>query len=84
MEYSYENIKTDVSVPPPIYEAADRLAKKLGLNLTELHSIALTSYLARYQEDITTILNRVYEHETSVIDPVLLNAQIISLDDESW
>jgi len=84
MPYSSENTKTGVSVSPPISEAADRLAKKLGLTLTELYTLALTSYMAKYQENITEMLNSVYEHETSAVEPDVTNAQIVSLDEESW
>ncbi len=78
------NIRTAISVSASVSEAAEHLAKKLGMSLTEFYTVALTSYMSKYQENITLILDRIYEHETSDIDPALLNAQIVSLDDESW
>ncbi len=85
MQHSSENIRTDVSVSPPIFKAAEHLAKKLGLNLTELYTLALTSYMSKYQENITETLDRIYEHEPSAIEPVLANAQTVSLGEkDSW
>jgi hypothetical protein len=84
IQHSSENIKTDVSVSVPIFKAAERMAEKLGLSLTELYTIALTSYMAKYQENITETLDRIYEHESSAIEPVLINAQTASLGQESW
>lgn len=85
MQDGSENMKTDVSVSPPIFRAADHLAKKLGLSLTELYTIALTSYMAKYQENITETLDLIYEHEPSAIEPALANAQALSLgEEESW
>jgi len=84
MQHTSENIKTHVSVSPPIFKAADHLAKKLGLSLTELYTLALTSYMAKYQENITETLDRVYEHEPSAIEPTLANAQTLSLGEEPW
>ncbi|MDM8524993.1 hypothetical protein QUF80_16605 [Desulfococcaceae bacterium HSG8] len=84
MQHSSENMKTDVSVSLPIFKAADHLAKKLGVSMAELYTLALTSYMAKYQENITETLDRVYEHESSAIEPVLANAQTVSLGEESW
>ena len=84
IQHSSENMKTDVSVSPLIFKAADLLAKKLGLSLTEFCTLALTSYMAKYQENITETLDRIYEHESSAIEPVLANAQTVSLGEESW
>ncbi len=84
MQHTSENIKTDVSVSLPIFRAADHLAKKLGMSLTELYTLALTSYMAKYQENITETFDHLYEHEPSAIEPALANAQAVSLGEESW
>lgn len=85
VHHSSESVKIDISVAPPILEAADHLAKKLGLSLTELHTLALTSYMTKYQENITETLDCIYEHEPSAIEPAVANAQTISLgEEEAW
>ncbi len=40
--------------------------------------------MAKYREKITEALDRVYEHESSAVEPAIVNAQIASLGDESW
>ena len=48
------NVKTEISVANPILEAAERLAKELGMSLSEFYVVALTAYMATYQNgDIT-------------------------------
>ena len=84
MQYNSEDIKIDVSVAPPILKVANHLAKKLGLSLTELYTLAITSYVTKYQENITETLDRVYKDEPSAIESVLANAQTLSLGEKSW
>lgn len=75
---------TDISVSLPIRNAADHLAKKLGLSLSEFYTLALASFMAKYQENITEMLDRVYEQESPAMDPALMDLQISSLDDDAW
>jgi len=84
MQHSLNNMKIDISVSPLIFRGVSHLAKKLNLSLTELYTLALTSYMTKYQENITATLDHVYEHEQSTIEPVLINAQTVSLGDKSW
>jgi metal-responsive CopG/Arc/MetJ family transcriptional regulator len=44
-------MKTAVSIPEPIFHAAEALAKRLGLSRSELFSRALEAYLEAYQHD---------------------------------
>ncbi len=84
MQNNTETIKTDVAISLPIHNAANHLAKKLGLSLSELYTLAITSYMAKYPENITEMLDRVYEQESSAIDPGLMDLQVRSLDDDAW
>jgi metal-responsive CopG/Arc/MetJ family transcriptional regulator len=61
-------MKTAVSIPDPIFETADQLAKELGISRSELYARAL--------EDL--IRNRQREHITASI-----NATLASLEPES-
>ena len=78
-------MKANITIPNPIYEAAEQLARRLGISLSELYTIALTAYVTTHQkEDVTELLNRVYETEASTIDPGLVNLQLASIGGESW
>jgi hypothetical protein len=78
-------MKTDISIPNPIFEAATKLAQKLNMSLSELYTAALAAYVATYEsEDITAQLNEVYEAEESVLEPELVVLQVASIGDESW
>jgi hypothetical protein len=77
-------MKTDISIPNPISEAAEQLARKLGMTLSELYTAAISAYMAVHQSDITEKLNRIYENEPSTVDPDLINAQLASLEKEIW
>ncbi|KPA11736.1 hypothetical protein MHK_008087 [Candidatus Magnetomorum sp. HK-1] len=84
MQYLTQNIEDYVSVSPPIFKAAGNMAKKLGMNLTDFYTLALTSYMTKFNENITDTLDRIYEKEPSSIEPVIINAQSVSLGKESW
>jgi metal-responsive CopG/Arc/MetJ family transcriptional regulator len=80
-------MKTAVSLPDPLFEEADRLARQLGKSRSQLYADALRQYLERYRdEDITRRLNEIYdaEPELAKLDPVLAAMQFMSLPKEEW
>ncbi|MCP4978427.1 MAG: hypothetical protein GY931_19955 [Maribacter sp.] len=78
-------MKTDISIPNPIFESATKLAQKLDMSLSELYTVALTAYVATYESDnITAQLNEVYEIEESVLEPDIVALQVASIGNESW
>lgn len=78
-------MKTAISIPNPIFEAAEQLAKELGISRSELYTTAIATYIAtRRSEDVTGKLNQIYADEASTVDPVLLQLQTASLDSEPW
>jgi len=77
-------MKADISIPNPISEAAEQLARKLGMTLSELYTAAISAFMASHQSDITEKLNRIYEKESSSVDSALINAQFASSDNETW
>jgi metal-responsive CopG/Arc/MetJ family transcriptional regulator len=80
-------MKTAVSLPDPLFEAADRLASQLGKSRSQLYAEALREYLAKHRDDdITARLNEVYdaEPELAELDPVLAALQFRSLPKEDW
>lgn len=78
-------MKTAISLPDPLYEAADALAGRLGITRSELFRRALERLLSDYDdEQITDALNRVYAGESSALDPTLVRMQAASLSREEW
>lgn len=78
-------MKVDISVPNPIFEAAQQLAQKLDMSLSELYTAALVAYVAAYQdEDVTEKLDEIYESEPSTLEPELVTLQVASIGGESW
>jgi hypothetical protein len=78
-------MKADISIPNPVYEAAEQLAQRLGMSLSELYTAALTAYVTAHQKgEVTEALNRVYETESSTIEPGLVNIQLASVGGETW
>lgn len=43
-------MKTDISIPNRIYQAAEKLAKELGISLSELYAAALTAYVSDHEK----------------------------------
>jgi metal-responsive CopG/Arc/MetJ family transcriptional regulator len=69
-------VKTAVSIPDALFEAADRVARRLGLSRSELYARALERFLAEEPDDaITARLDELYADEGSTVDPALAEAQ---------
>lgn len=80
-------MKTAISIPDKVFEAAERAAAKLGISRSELYVNAVREYVEKYgQEDVTEKLNTVYGTPSidSGLDPVLTRLQSDSLSQESW
>lgn len=78
-------MKTAISIPDKVFEAADRAAKKLGISRSELYSTAIHEFIERHRvEDVTTKLNDVYASSKSDLDENLLQMQGQVLAREKW
>ncbi len=78
-------VKTAVSIPGPVFQAAERLAKRLGIPRSRLYSRALERYVFETQEhDVTARLNQVYAEENVELDPALAALQWASIPREPW
>lgn len=78
-------MKTAISIPDPIFDEAEELAKRLGMSRSELYTKAVRRFVGRRRrEGVTEILNRVYSEESSKLDPVLTKLQRASLRREEW
>ncbi len=78
-------MKTAISIPDPIFEAADNLAKQLGMSRSELFRRAVEEYMeSRRQDNVREALDRVYSDESSELDEHLAQMQFASLPKEDW
>lgn len=78
-------MKTAISIPDEVFEAADRAAKKLGVSRSELYATAVHEFVERHRiEDVTTKLNEVYSSSTSDLDESLHQMQGQVLAKEDW
>jgi len=78
-------MKTAISLPDDLFEAADSLANRLGLSRSELYARAVAEYVAKHRyEDVTAQLNKVFADETSGLDPSLRSAQARSVSSSEW
>lgn len=78
-------MKTAISIPDPLFEAAEQFAHDNGLSRSELFARAIQLYLQAHRYDgITDALNQVYATEASALDPALVAAQTRALAKEDW
>jgi hypothetical protein len=77
-------VKTAVSIPDPIFEAADRLARRRRISRSELYAEALAQLLeADESHGITERLDDLYGDRPSELDPGLAALQARAID-EDW
>ncbi len=78
-------MKTAISIPDPIFKAAERLARRLGMTRSRLYTKAVTEYIQKHKNDeVCEKLNEIYEKESSSLDPVTQAMQWASIDEEEW
>jgi metal-responsive CopG/Arc/MetJ family transcriptional regulator len=78
-------MKTAISIPDPIFEAAEELAKKMGISRSELYAKAVGDFVQiRQGTEITAALDRIYAEEPSELDPVLAKLQFSALRSDDW
>jgi hypothetical protein len=72
-------MKSDISIPNSIYQAAEILAKELGISLSELYIAALTAYVSEHKKkNISEKLDAIYVTEPSSLEPELIEMQIVA------
>lgn len=73
-------MKTAISLPDPLFEAAERLAKHLGVTRSELYARALASFVREHSgEAITEAIDRALGKDASALDESLARMQSRSL-----
>ncbi len=78
-------MKTAISIPDPIFQAAENMAKRLGMSRSELFTVAMSKYMkeTKYQ-NVTESLNKIYSQNINNLDTELLSMQLESLPKEEW
>ncbi len=78
-------MKTEISVPDLVFEAADDMAKHLGMSRSQFYTTALSEFIDSFNDEVVTqALNEVYSDSTESIDPVLMQMQIQTLPIDDW
>lgn len=78
-------MKVAISLPDPVFAAAEQLAHRLKVSRSQLYAQAIQEYLGKRQDSvITEHLNAVYGAESDDIDAALMNAQLGAIGHEAW
>jgi metal-responsive CopG/Arc/MetJ family transcriptional regulator len=79
-------MKTAVSIPDDVFEAAERYARKMRKSRSQLYAEALAEYLARHGDDaVTEAMNRVVEQlDSCEPDRFVTNAARRVLEASEW
>lgn len=80
-------MKTAISIPDSLYNAAENFARRVGISRSELYQRAVRDYLDRHRKSaVTEALNEVYgtDGEDSLVDPLLEHLQFDALESAEW
>jgi metal-responsive CopG/Arc/MetJ family transcriptional regulator len=78
-------MKTAISIPDPIFQAADSLANRLGVSRSEFYSKAIEAFIEQNKNlDVTARLNEVFPAESNSLDDDYSQLQQQSLTSEKW
>ncbi len=78
-------MKTAISVPDHVFEAAEEYARRMGLSRSELYSSAVAEFLeVNRSSGVTARLNQVYRDSDSAISKDLMAFQLNSLPQDDW
>ena len=78
-------MKTAISLPDTIFEAAEKAAERLALSRSQLYAKAIAEFVELHaQADVTEKLDQVYKEGSSRLDPVLGKMQRISIGKDAW
>jgi metal-responsive CopG/Arc/MetJ family transcriptional regulator len=78
-------MKTAISIPDPIFQAAENMAKRLGMSRSELFTVAMSKYMKEHKyQNVTESLNKIYSQDIEDIDKELVSMQLKLLPKEDW
>ena len=80
-------MKTAISIPDPLFQEAERLARRMGMSGNEVFQRAVAAFVQAHREaNITDALNRVHgaDEGNGRLDAVLEQLQFASSPEENW
>lgn len=78
-------MKTAISIPDPIFQAAENMAQRLGMSRSELFTTAMSEYMNNHKyHNVTDSLNQVYSKTDETLDDELVLMQKHSIPEEEW
>ena len=78
-------MKTAISIPDPVFEAAESLASDLGISRSELFTKAVADFIeSQKYKSVTAKLNAVYSKESAALDSDIAKLQYGSIGHEDW
>jgi len=78
-------MKTAISIPDPIFQAAEGLAQRLGVSRSQLYARAVAEYTESHKnQKVTETLNKIYDAESSNLDAEMNTMQFKSIPKEEW
>jgi predicted transcriptional regulator len=74
-----------LTTPDPVFDAADKLARRLGISRSQLYTTAVGQFIeAQHEEAVTQALNEIYAEVEAEVDQVLKQMQLAALPEEEW
>ena len=78
-------MKVAISLPDPVFSAAEKLASRMRVSRSQLYAQAIEEYLNKRQDAlITERLNALYASDNNSVDHALANAQLGAIGHEAW
>ncbi len=78
-------MKTAISIPDPVFEAAEKFAHRIGMSRSQLYTKAVEKYLKEFQnQSVTKKLDEIYSAESSRLDRADHTLQYSSLQKDEW
>ncbi len=78
-------MKVAISVPDPVFHAAERASRRMRMSRSRLYATAVEAFISQHSdEDVTQQLNKVYATNSSKLDPALEAATLDVLSQERW
>jgi antitoxin MazE6 len=78
-------MKTGISLPNELFEAAEKAARRLGMSRSQLYAKTVSEFLRRhFSVDVIEKLNQVYDKESSELDSITRALQYASLGEDDW
>jgi len=80
-------MKTAISIPNETFEAAERLAKRIGMSRSELYATAVAEFMTRHRATgVRERLDAAYdiEDEAARLETVMAIIQSESVAQEDW